>query len=67
MARLRPEFEKHLRTGVQLVLRSGLQSVHANLWSKMVGLIMDPLTKAVRLEFEKSLRTEVKVVLRSGL
>ena len=31
----RPEFEDGLRTGVQLVLRSGLQSVCTNLWSKM--------------------------------
>ena len=33
----RPEFEDGLRTGVQLVLRSGLQSVRTNLWSKMAG------------------------------
>ena len=33
----RPEFEDGLRTGVQLVLRSGLQSVCTNLWSKMAG------------------------------
>ena len=31
----RPEFEDGLRTGVQLVLRSGLQSVCTHLWSKM--------------------------------
>ena len=33
----RPEFEDGLRTGVQLVLRSGLQSVCTHLWSKMAG------------------------------
>jgi len=33
----RPEFEDDLRTGVQLVLRSGLQSICTNLWSKMAG------------------------------
>ena len=35
----RPEFEDGLRTGVQLVLRSGLQRVCTNLWSKMAGLM----------------------------
>ena len=33
----RPEFVDGLWIGVQLVLRSGLQSVCTNLWSKMAG------------------------------